>query len=701
MRGGIKSPTEDLRLDFVGKSEINEDTIILPDIQKRHPRLYKTKRRDHDMADLDDPHIVELMRKGTIPPSLSLRAPPTHIGTTQHRNDTLGISKEEISKRYIIKLHRDRLRNNEAVYKSLDNLPIKIKQVAQDSFEKSSSARKSSPSSFRSRKSSRSIHLQDVRDHKNQTITKSLDSPWNKSKAINPRKQRSKTKLLPRVNGSSESEKSKNEDELKHVSFEPNAFNMLESEMPYIFSAGFQGYQNRVKLSRKRPIAFGQTINTTGSNSNSGININSNQDFQRRYQRVLDADKQPHFVKTSLIKGQRVNNTYNKYKHLFNEAETETERSEELFAIKSVQRINEPFIFTSPASPTRVPNPSLYSECQNSELGINTLTSPPSRAASSTLADVDSRENSSRGDPDNEFTQNDENYNFEPVAYKESDEKSDDTEQRIPTLSLELLRVHESATSAQTKKSIACNLTDITERDESNLTKTTRSEIGPDMKISVKINFKSKEDVIEESNSIISVSSKRSKDSLTPRQPRHNASSESKRTASSLSETPLDTIRVEGRLFGEHSDMEKRRSNCEPVKNTVSTERSDHSSVDEEKEIPQIIVDLNTLKTVKTPIKKNRSDIRSSNEEKKDHKHNKTYSEKNNVRHTDVSPSEDNNGFFLTYEDEHDSALSHYEESSKIEELRDFNCNKDTTPRTEVDDSGISISTFENETIKC
>ncbi|VDI52192.1 Hypothetical predicted protein [Mytilus galloprovincialis] len=658
--------------------------------------------RDHDMADLDDPHIVELMRKGTIPPSLSLRAPPTHIGTTHHRNDTLGISKEEISKRYIIKLHRDRLRNNEAVYKSLDNLPIKIKQVAQDSFEKSSSARKSSPSSFRSRKSSRSVHLRDVRNHKNQTITKSLDSPWNKSNAINPRKQRSKTKLLPRVTGSSESEKSKNDDEAKHVSFEPNAFNMLESEMPYIFSAGFQGYQNRVKLSRKKPIAFGQTINTTGSNINSGININSNQEFQRRYQRILDADKQPHFVKTSLIKGQRVNNTYNnKYRNMFNEAETETQRSEELFAIKSVQRINEPFIFTSPASPTRVPNPSLYSECQNSEVGINIRTSPPSRAASSILADVDSRENSSCGDPDNDFHQNDQNYNFEPVAYEENDEKSYDIEQKIPTLSLELLRVHESTTSAQTKKSIACNLTDITERDESNLTKTTRSEIVPDMKISVKINFKSTEDVIEESNSVISDSSKRSKDSLTPRQPRHNASSESKRTASSLSETTLDTIRVEGHLFGEHSDMEKRNSNREPVQNTVNTERSDHSSVDKEEEIPQIIVDLNTLKTVKTPIKKNRSQIRSSKEESKDHKHNKTISEKSNERHTDVSPSEDNNGFFLTYENEHDSALSHYEESSKIEELRDFNCNKENTPRTEVDDSGISISTFENETIKC
>lgn len=44
MRGGVKSPTEDLRLDFVVKSEINEDTLNLPDIQKKHPRLYKTKR---------------------------------------------------------------------------------------------------------------------------------------------------------------------------------------------------------------------------------------------------------------------------------------------------------------------------------------------------------------------------------------------------------------------------------------------------------------------------------------------------------------------------------------------------------------------------------------------------------------------------------------------------------------------------------
>lgn len=83
--------------------------------------------RDHDMMDLDDPHIVELMRKGTIPPALSLRAPPTHIGTSQHRNDVLGITKEEVSKRYIVKLQRERVRNNEAVYRSLDNLPIKIR----------------------------------------------------------------------------------------------------------------------------------------------------------------------------------------------------------------------------------------------------------------------------------------------------------------------------------------------------------------------------------------------------------------------------------------------------------------------------------------------------------------------------------------------------------------------------------------------
>jgi hypothetical protein len=86
-------------------------------------------------------------------------------------------------------------------------------------------------------------------------------------------------------------------------------------------------------------------------------------------------------------------------------------------------------------------------------------------------------------------------------------------------LSLELLRVHENATSAQTKKTqSACNLTDITERDESDLTKTSRSEIGQDMKISVRINYKSKEDVIEEHNSTLSASSGKSRDNLSTKQ---------------------------------------------------------------------------------------------------------------------------------------------------------------------------------------
>jgi hypothetical protein len=76
-----------------------------------------------------------------------------------------------------------------------------------------------------------------------------------------------------------------------------------------------------------------------------------------------------------------------------------------------------------------------------------------------------------RGEEDNELQDADKNIKSESKVMKGGTHNN--TTSNIPVLSLELLRVHENATSAQTKKTqSACNLTDITERDESDLTKT-------------------------------------------------------------------------------------------------------------------------------------------------------------------------------------------------------------------------------------
>lgn len=79
------------------------------------------------MIDMEDPEVLDIMRKSTIPPSLSLRAPPANIALGGRREKLIGITSVEASERYMNKLQQDRDRNNQALYKCLDNLPIKIK----------------------------------------------------------------------------------------------------------------------------------------------------------------------------------------------------------------------------------------------------------------------------------------------------------------------------------------------------------------------------------------------------------------------------------------------------------------------------------------------------------------------------------------------------------------------------------------------
>lgn len=464
---------------------------------------------------------------------------------------------------------------------------------------------------------------------------------------------------------------------------------MIHSEMPYIFSGGFQGYQSRIRVSRRKPIVFGQSSN-------------NNQDFQKRYKRVLDSDQQPHFIKSSFITGQRLNNTssYHRFKTVSNRHEQA--KDEGIFAIKSVQQINQQFMLASPASPTRVPNPSLYSECQNSDMSLRVndfVTSP--RSVSSTVADIDSCDSISHGEDDNELQDGDKNIKSESKGRK--GESHNNTTSNIPVLSLELLRVHENATSAQTKKThSACNLTDITERDESNLTKTSRSEIGQDMKISVRINYKSKEDVIEEHNSTLSASSGKSRDNLSTKQLRPNHSSESRRSGSTLSDQPLDYLRVEGRLCGEKADVNRRNIDEDP-RNKVNIKKNEIIPPSAKKEIPKIIVDLNRLTTVSTPVRAIKSKNEHINNDKREPKRGRIKPETRDQSEFIQAQTDQRSDFFLTYDDG-DSPLSHYDTSAspQFDEIKGLEIKGvKNTPRTEIDDSGISISTFENEAIKC
>ena len=518
---------------------------------------------------------------------------------------------------------------------------------------------------------------------------KPLEPLWSKNNSINHRKQKAKVKTSPKGENHFDVDKSRSDDETRHVTFEPHTLNMIHSELPYIFSGGFQGYQSRIRFSRRKPTAFGQSVN-------------NNQDFQKRYKRVLDSDQQPHFIKSSFITGQRLNNTnsYHRFKTISNRHEQE--KDEEFFAIKSVQQINQPFMFPSPASPTRVPNPSLYSECQNSDtsLHVNDFVTSP-RSASSTVADIDSCDNISHGEEDNELQDADKNIKSESKVMKGGTHNN--TTSNIPVLSLELLRVHENATSAQTKKTqSACNLTDITERDESDLTKTSRSEIGQDMKISVRINYKSKEDVIEEHNSTLSASSGKSRDNLSTKQLRPNHSSESRKSGSTLSDQPLDYLRVEGRLCGEKSDADRRNID-EDTRNIVNIKKNEIIPPSAKNEIPKIIVDLNRLTTISTPVRAIKSKNEHINNDKRETKRGRIKPETRDQSEFIQAQTDQRSDFFLTY-DEGDSPLSHYDTSAspQFDEIQGLEIKGvKNTPRTEIDDSGISISTFENEAIKC
>lgn len=71
----------------------------------------------------------DLIKGGTIPTAASLRVPPARIGLSAKPDPLQGLSSREVSEKYILKLQKERERTNQAVSRSLDNLPIKIKWV--------------------------------------------------------------------------------------------------------------------------------------------------------------------------------------------------------------------------------------------------------------------------------------------------------------------------------------------------------------------------------------------------------------------------------------------------------------------------------------------------------------------------------------------------------------------------------------------
>ncbi|XP_069140783.1 serine-rich adhesin for platelets-like [Argopecten irradians] len=319
---------------------------------------------------------------GTIPGHRSIRGPPTSIGISGENDKLIGITNHEISERFILKLQRDRERNNEAVFRSLENLPITIRHVPKSRVHSeptftapnaSSGAEARPPSMWSS--SPREVpypHLlntSDVVDNAkasdkmpaSKESQKILRSVPKKSKMSGPRcphlmslsacpkcvrvkrprrRPDPKKEYAATVGAGIVGKDLNNQTEYTSNVNHSTLSSLNDSETnKVVYTGRFQGQQLRSSMSMK--------FLRKKKDLNVRLPLSESSSFDKKYARVFDSNHQLHYVNTSMLAGKRqgpFGKVFKKLPGIRANGESQHIREKtEVFAIKSVQRFNDPF----------------------------------------------------------------------------------------------------------------------------------------------------------------------------------------------------------------------------------------------------------------------------------------------------------------------------------------------------------------------
>ncbi|KAK3103443.1 hypothetical protein FSP39_019275, partial [Pinctada imbricata] len=525
-------------------------------------------RRERDILTPEDTNWNDAIRTGTIPTTSSLRAPPTHIGVAGRKEKLIGITNQEASKRYMIKLQKDRERNNEAVHRSLDNLPIKIRQMSNDTKPPVVVSPPGQRPHFESRLRGTAYSEQIDWDKLHQSfeaipvcssVTEAYmlgkKKPGTRHSKYDPSSKTSTSKSEPKPNSSEtyESKTSGYESDTYSDVVSHSDFAFFPSDFPAKNAVGFQGHPIKSKKGRyprRKNVAFG---------SSSGRDFIA-EDFRRRYQTVMDANRNLHFVHSSLITGKRVKRInklpplsrkeagHDEGGEIMNIRRLESERSK-----LSTLRLS----LYSPPVPV-APHQSFISEnTEYQQQIINHIDSESDYVYDSESETETETRRKNAGKrvlhidiPSVQITDhstNENEYLDDWTGKSEYSTAQDGSENSSYTpLSYKALQKHDMSVSDTAKEPRTIRgLTDITERGESNLTRTTQSnQSNTEVKMSIRIDFKQKEDTISESSNV-------SPEVLVPRWSR-----ESKRKRSSIKDESEKVMNKDG-TFSEYNDIYK------------------------------------------------------------------------------------------------------------------------------------------------
>lgn len=492
----------------------------------------------------------DLIKGGTIPTAASLRVPPARIGVSAKQDPLQGLTSRDVSERYILKLQKERERTNQAVSRSLDNLPIKIKQMVKEKTDpellKAKFVSDYKNGMYTSRSQSYQLGMGTKYDACNTTNHLFQAMPINslckhtKRNCSKCHKQTRGRKPVIRQEKDNSETKTVTTDTETRTSGYDSDFDLVLSQF------GDQRLQSDVSLLNGFPVRIQQDT--------AGVTSKELKDFKNRYQKVFDANRNVHFVHSSLINNKRVkrlNKTNSRprlrgsyvpkedyslemmnIRPVYNESLNKYTRKSSLYPIAPPQsRISENTDYQTPHY-----HLSDYSysdaddEYEESYAPEENSTNPD---VPRLKLDDEVDEEDDVGDDDNDDVRdddddgNDSNDNFDAdVSYpqlsnpKNSHQKfntvTDDLQQSgesdafVP-LSMTALQMHNAGKGANTKQSTRifpqiCNLTDITEREESNLTRSTKiiSEAPSDVRMSIRIAYKSGDDIIRELSNISS-----------------------------------------------------------------------------------------------------------------------------------------------------------------------------------------------------
>lgn len=86
---------------------------------------------DRGVRQMNDSEWLEVVGQPTIPHVQSLRCAPAQVALHSNSERLIGLTHRNAANRYLLKMQKERERNQEVLAETVDNLPVVIRYVCQ------------------------------------------------------------------------------------------------------------------------------------------------------------------------------------------------------------------------------------------------------------------------------------------------------------------------------------------------------------------------------------------------------------------------------------------------------------------------------------------------------------------------------------------------------------------------------------------